>query len=371
VADDVTLQLVDLERQYLSIKAEIDDAAISAIASAQYVLGEELTRFEEEFAAYCDVDHCVGVGSGAAAIELALEAIGVGRGDEVIAPANTFFGSVLPVLRLGATPVLVDCDEETATIDPDGVAAAIGPRTKAVVAVHLYGQPADVDPLAELCAASGVALVEDACQAHGARYKGRRTGGLGRIAAFSFYPSKNLGAYGDGGAVTTDDAGLAERIRVLRNVGQADKYTHVTTGANERLDTLQAALLRVKLRHLDRWNAHRSELAQAYDKVLDGTAVRTPTTAEWAEHVWHLYVVRTPRRDDLQAALGAQGIGTGLHYRLPLHLQPALAQLGHRPGDFPVTEAWAAEVLSLPMFPELTRPEIERVAHAVAAAAAA
>jgi len=371
VADDVTVQLVDLERQYLSIKEEIDDAAISAIASTQYVLGDELTRFEEEFAAYCEVDHCVGVGSGAAAIELALEAIGVGRGDEVIAPANTFFGSVLPVLRLGATPVLVDCDEQTATIDPDGVSRAIGPRTKAVIAVHLYGQPADMDPLAELCSAAGVALVEDACQAHGARYRERRTGGLGRIAAFSFYPSKNLGAYGDGGAVTTDDGELAQRIRVLRNVGQADKYTHVTTGANERLDTLQAALLRVKLRHLDRWNALRRDVARSYDELLDGAPLRTPVTADGVEHVWHLYVVRTSQRDTVQAALGAQGIGTGLHYRLPLHLQPALAHLGHRAGDFPVTEAWAAELLSLPMFPELTRPEIERVANAVAAAAAA
>ena len=340
---------------------------LAAIASTQYILGEELSRFEEEFAAYCEVAHCVGVGSGAAGIELALEALGVSQGDEVIVPANTFFGTVLPALRLGATPVLVDCDEDTATIDPNRVAAAIGPHTKAVIAVHLYGHPADVDQLNEACDAHRVVLVEDACQAHGARYKGRRTGGLGRIAAFSFYPSKNLGAYGDGGAVTTDDDDLAERIRILRNVGQADKYRHVATGANQRLDTIQAAVLRVKLKHLDRWNELRNSHAAAYRELLASTSVRTPATARWAEHVWHLYVVRAARRDDLQAALEAEGIGTGLHYRLPLHLQPALAQLGHVRGDFPVTEAWADELLSLPMFPELDNAEIERVALAVKA----
>lgn len=370
MAGDRAIRFVDLERQYLSIREEIDATVLDAIASTQYILGEELTRFEEEFASYCEVAHCVGVGSGAAAIELALEALGVSGGDEVIVPANTFFGTVLPVLRLGATPVLVDCDEDTATIDPHGVAAAIGPHTRAVIAVHLYGQPADVDRLQEACDANGIALVEDACQAHGARYKGRRTGSLGRIAAFSFYPSKNLGAYGDGGAVATDDDHLAERIRILRNVGQADKYRHVTTGSNQRLDTIQAAVLRVKLAHLDRWNELRASNATAYRELLAGTSVRTPATARWAEHVWHLYVVRAARRDDLQAALEAQGIGTGLHYRLPLHLQPALAHLGHAAGDFPVTEAWADELLSLPMFPELDNAEIERVALAVKAWAA-
>ena len=364
MADDTIVRFVDLERQYLSIKQEIDAAILETVASAQYVLGEELARFEEEFAAYCEAAQCVGVGSGAAAIELALEALRVSGGDEVIVPANTFFGTVVPVLRLGATPVLVDCDEGTATIDPDRVAAAIGPRTKAVIAVHLYGQPADVDRLIEICNGNRIAIVEDACQAHGARYKGRRTGSLGTIAAFSFYPSKNLGAYGDGGAVVTDDPELAERIRILRNVGQADKYTHVEVGSNERLDTIQAAVLRVKLKHLDRWNALRNSHAKAYRELL-GTSVRTPVPAPWAEHVWHLFVVRAAPRDDLQAALDAQGIGTGLHYRLPLHRQPALAHLGHRSGDFPATEAWADQLLSLPMFPELDHVEIERVAQAV------
>ena len=360
-----TLRFVDLERQYLSIKGEIDKAALEAIASTQYVLGEELTRFEDEFASYCEVGHCVGVASGAAAIQLALEALGISQGDEVIAPANTFFGTVMPVLRLGATPVLVDCDEETATISTEGVAAAIGPRTKAVLPVHLYGQPADVDPLLGLCEQHGIALVEDACQAHGARYKGHGAGSLGRIAAFSFYPSKNLGAYGDGGAIVTHDQELAERIRILRNVGQSGTYTHVAVGANERLDTIQAAVLRVKLRHLDTWNARRRRHAASYEEALSATKVKTPRTAPWAEHVWHLYVIRTARRDELRAALAARGISTGMHYPLPLHLQPILAGLGYKRGDFPVTEAWAEELLSLPMFPELQRAEIERVAEAI------
>jgi dTDP-4-amino-4,6-dideoxygalactose transaminase len=362
----VKLPFVDLERQYLSIKEEIDAALLEAVASSQFVLGEELVRFEEEFAAYCGTRHCVGVGSGTAAIHLPLEALGISRGDEVIVPANTFFGSVLPVLQVGATPVLVDCDDQNAAIDLDAVSAAIGPRTTAVLAVHLYGHPADIDPLAELCASHGLALIEDACQAHGARYKGRRAGSLGRIAAFSFYPSKNLGAYGDGGAVTTDDEELAERIRVLRNLGQLSKYTHVTEGWNERLDTIQAAVLRVKLTYLDGWNARRRRHASAYEEALSKTDVRTPQTAPWAEHVWHVYAVRTPIREELRSALAADGIATGIHYPVPLHQQPALAHLGYAGGAFPVTEAWAREALSLPMFAELEPSEIEHVAEITA-----
>jgi dTDP-4-amino-4,6-dideoxygalactose transaminase len=367
----VKLPLVDLERQYKSIKEEIDAAVLDAVASTQYVLGEQLVRFEEEFAEYCGIRHCVGVGSGTAAIQLALESLGISEGDEVIAPANTFFGTVLPVLRLGAKPVLVDCDDGTATVDIGAVSAALSPRTRAVLAVHLYGHPADVDPLVQLCQKHGLALVEDASQAHGAAYKGRRAGGLGRIAAFSFYPSKNLGAYGDGGAVTTDDGELAERIRVLRNLGKSTKYTHVVKGWNERLDTIQAAVLRVKLRHLDRWNALRRQHAAAYEDALSGTGLQAPQTASWAEHVWHVYAVRAPRREELRSALATHGIATGIHYPLPLHLQPALAQLGYMRGAFPRTEAWAAEALSLPMFAELNQREIERVAKIAAACEAA
>jgi dTDP-4-amino-4,6-dideoxygalactose transaminase/acetyltransferase-like isoleucine patch superfamily enzyme len=361
-----TVPLVDLRRQYRSIKEEIDAALLEVVASGTYILGEEVRRFEEEFASYCGTEHCVGVSSGTAAIGLALEAVGVGEGDEVIVPANTFIASALPVLRLGAKPVLVDCDEATATLDPGLVANAIGPDTKAIVAVHLYGQPTDVDPLLELCAKHGLALVEDACQAHGARYKGRRVGGLGHMAVFSFYPSKNLGAYGDGGAITTDDQEVAERIRVRRDLGRSNAHTHAVEGWNDRLDAIQAAVLRVKLRHLDRWNDLRRLHAATYDSALAGTRVRTPDVAAWAEHVWHLYVVRVAERDEVRSLLAAEGIETGLHYPLPLHLQPALAHLGYERGDFPVTEAWAGELLSLPMFPELEPSEIERVAEAVA-----
>ena len=360
------LPLVDLGRQYRSIKDEIDSALLGVVASGKFILGEDVARFEEEFAGYCHARRCVGVASGTAALHLALQALDISEGDEVIVPANTFIGSVLPVLRLRARPVLVDCDEATATVDVERVANAIGPRTKALVAVHLYGQPADVDPLLELCAEHGVPLVEDACQAHGALYNGRRVGSLGRVAAFSFYPAKNLGAYGDGGAVTTDDEELADRIRLLRDFGQSEKNAHVVVGWNDRLDTIQAAVLRVKLRHLDRWNALRRGHAGAYERALAGTSVGTPQAAPRAEHVWHLYVVRTPRREELRSVLAAEGIATGMHYPLPLHLQPALAGMGYARGDFPVTEAWSRELLSLPMFPELEAAEIERVAEVIA-----
>ena len=363
----MTLPLVDLGRQYRTIKAEVDSALLAAAESGDYILGEELARFEEEFAAFSETSHCVGVSSGTAAIQLALDALGVGPGDEVIVPANTFIASVLPVLKLGARPVLVDCDDDTATIDTERAAEAVTARTKAVVAVHLYGHPADMGALRRLCEAHDLALVEDACQAHGARFDGRRVGGLGRIAAFSFYPSKNLGAYGDGGALTTGDDGLAERVRRVRDLGQAGKYRYVALGSNERLDTIQAAVLRVKLRRLDEWNERRRRHAAAYDAALADAAVRRPASAEWAEHVWHLYVIRTERRDDVRAALAEAGISTGIHYPLPLHLEPVLRDLGYEEGAFPVAEAWARDALSLPMFAELEAAEIQRVAEAVRA----
>lgn len=364
------IPLVDLERQYRSLKEEIDAALLAAVASTQYILGEEVERFEQEFAAFCETRHCVGVASGTAAIQLALEALGVAPGDEVIAPAHTFIATVLPIVHLGARPVLVDCDEQTATLDPKRAESAITPRTKAVLAVHLYGQPADCDPLLELCGAHGLPLVEDACQAHGARYRGRRVGGIGRVAAFSFYPGKNLGAYGDGGAVVTDDAEIAERVRLLRDLGQRRKYEHVAAGWNERLDTLQAAVLRVKLRRLESWNARRHERAAGYARLLAGTEVELPLEAGYAEHVWHLYVIRSQRRDALREALYRDGVATGLHYPIPLHLQPALAGLGHRAGEFPVSERWAREGLSLPLFPELEPGELERIAELVSRHAA-
>jgi dTDP-4-amino-4,6-dideoxygalactose transaminase len=361
------IPFVDLKRQYASIKDEVDRAVIDAIASTQYILGEEVARFEEEWAAYCRTAHAVGVSSGTAALALAYESLGIGAGDEVIAPANTFIASILPLVRLGATPVLVDCDR-FGQLDVAQAAAAVTPRTKAIVGVDLFGHPCDADGLRAICDEHGLAFVEDAAQAHGAEYKGRRCGSLADIAAFSFYPGKNLGAYGDAGAIVTDSSDLADAIRVFRDLGQSRKYEHVVIGGNERLDTLHAAVLRVKLRRLDGWNALRRQHAAAYGELL-ADAVRTPEVAEWAAPVWHLYVIRTPARDRVRDALAAAGIASGMHYPVPLHLQPALASLGHGPGDFPATEAWAETALSLPMFPELEGSEVERIAETVRAGA--
>jgi dTDP-4-amino-4,6-dideoxygalactose transaminase len=362
----VTVPFVDLARQHDSIRPELEAALARVVANGDYILGEDVRLFEEEFAAYCGVGRCVGVGSGTAAILLALEALGVGAGDEVVVPANTFVASVFPILKLGATPVLVDCDEVTATLDPELVERALTPRTRAVLAVHLYGHPADVDSVLEVCRPRGIPLVEDACQAHGAGYRGRRAGALGRVAAFSFYPSKNLGALGDAGAVTTDDEELADRIALLRDLGQRRKYEHAVAGWNERLDTLQAAVLRLKLRRLDTWNELRRSRAERYAHALAGAGLVLPRAEPWAEHAWHLYVVRSPARDSLRSALGEAGVATGLHYPAPVHLQDALAALGHREGDFPAAEAWSREGLSLPMFAELEDEEIDRVAAAAA-----
>jgi dTDP-4-amino-4,6-dideoxygalactose transaminase len=363
------INFVDLKRQYASIKDEVDPALIDAVASTQYILGEEVGRFEQEWAEFCSVQHCVGVASGTAALELAYEAVGIGAGDEVLAPANTFIATVLPLFRLGARPVLVDCDEY-GQIDVEKAAAAVTPRTKAIAAVDLFGHPCDADAVQALCEAHDLVFVEDAAQAHGAEYKGRRCGSLGRIAAFSFYPGKNLGAYGDAGGVVTDDEELADRIRVLRDLGQRKKYEHVAIGGNERLDTIQAAVLRVKLRHLSAWNEARRRHAAEYSRLLDG-AVRTPSVAPWADPVWHLYVVRAENRDEVRTALDEADIASGMHYPLPLHLQPALSMLGYSEGDFPVTERWARTLLSLPMFAELEQAEVERVADVVSRVATA
>ena len=363
------LAFVDLERQYASIKDEIDAALRSAVESTSYILGEEVARFEEEWARFTSTRHCVGVASGTAALELAYAAVGIGAGDEVIAPANTFFATVSQLMRLGARPVLVDCDEY-GQIDVSRAAAAVTPRTRAVVGVHLFGHPCDADAVASLCEERGLIFVEDAAQAHGAEYHGRRCGSLGRIAAFSFYPPKNLGAYGDAGAVTTDDEDLAASIRLARDLGQRAKYEHAVIAGNERLDTLHAAVLRVKLRHLERWNARRREHAEAYTQVLRGV-VETPREADGAVSSWHLYVIRVANRDDVRETLAAEGISTGLHYPIPLHLQPALAELGYGTGSFPVAEEWARTMLSLPMFAELEPAEIEWVADLVSRTAVA
>jgi dTDP-4-amino-4,6-dideoxygalactose transaminase len=363
-----SVSFVDLKRQYAAIREEIDAAVLETVSATQYILGPDVTAFEAEWAARCGVEQCVGVSSGTAALALAYEVVGIGPGDEVIAPANTFIATVLPLPRLGAKVVLVDCDE-FGQLDVEEAARAITPRTKAIAGVHLYGHPCNADAIRALCNEHSLVFVEDAAQAHGAAYNARPCGSLGDIAAFSFYPGKNLGAFGDAGCVTTDDPELAERIRVLRDLGQRAKYEHVALGGNERLDTIQAAVLRVKLRHLDEWNALRRAHAASYTRLLEH-AVDVPRTADWAEPVWHLYVIRSENRDEVREALADGGVATGLHYPLPLHLQPALRMLGHREGDFPATEEWARTLLSLPMFPELTAAEIDHVAAIVKRVAA-
>jgi dTDP-4-amino-4,6-dideoxygalactose transaminase len=363
----VNVPFVDLRAQHAAIADEVLMAAIRVMERADFILGEEVARFEDEFARYCEARYAVGTDNGISALELTLRACGVGPGDEVIVPAHTFIATASAVSFIGARPVLVDIDPRNFGLDPSRVEAAVTPRTRALMPVHLYGQPVDVDPLLEIARRRGLFLVEDACQAHGARYKGRRVGALGRAGCFSFYPAKNLGAYGDGGAVVTDDQELADRVRMLRNYGQREKYQHAFLAYNRRLDTLQAAILRVKLRSLDRWNEARRRIAAIYDEGLRGSIVSPPKVALEVEHVYHLYVVRTPDRDGLQKHLTARGVTTGLHYPIPIHLQEAYRDLGHRFGEYPEAEQAAAEGLSLPMYPEMSQAESEYVVEAIRA----
>ena len=357
--------LLDLTAQYASIKHEIGEAMSRVLEKSDFILGEELEIFESEFAAFCEVQHCIGVDSGLSALELVLRAWGIGPGDEVITAANTFIATALAISNTGATPVLVDVDPHTCNIDPEAVRIAITTRTKALVPVHLYGMPADMDQINSLAGQYCLAVLEDACQAHGARYKGRRAGSLGHAAAFSFYPGKNLGAYGDGGAIVTSDDALAERLRSMRNYGQRAKYIHCDKGFNRRLDTLQAAILRVKLHHLDGWNAMRDQHARSYRALLDDSAVALPGKSANVESAWHLYVVRSSCRDSMKAHLDVHGIVTGMHYPTPIHLQAAYADAGYRKGEFPITERLAREVLSLPMYAELDASSLERTADAI------
>jgi dTDP-4-amino-4,6-dideoxygalactose transaminase len=324
-----------------------------------------VAAFEEEFARYCEVPECVGLDSGMSALELGMRALGIGPGDEVITPAGSFIASSSAISFTGATPVWVDIDPSTYNLDPALIEAAITPRTKAIMAVHLYGQPADMDRVLAVAERHGLPVIEDACQSHGAHYRGRRTGSMGAFGAFSFYPSKNLGAYGDAGALTTHDSALAEKVRMMRNYGQRAKYDHVYLAWNRRLDTVQAAVLRVKLRHLDQWNDARKRVASLYGELLADAGVTLPHTAAGAEHVYHLFVVQVDERRRLQEELAARGIATGIHYPVPIHLQEAYRDRGFGPGSFPVTEAAAARVLSLPMYPELTESEVRRVAHSL------
>ena len=356
---------VDLRAQYHSIKAEIDDAVLRVLESTQFILGDEVAAFEREFATFCRAEHAVAVNSGTSGLHLALLAAGVGPGDEVITVPFTFVATVAAVQYAGARAVLVDIDSKTYTMDPALIDAAITPRTKAIMPVHLYGQAADMDPILELARARGLAVVEDAAQAHGAEYKGRRVGSMGDLAVFSFYPGKNLGAYGEGGAVVTNNAEHARRIRMQRNWGGERRYEHLVKGFNYRMDGIQGAILRVKLRHLETWTEARRRHALEYNRRFAGTVLRTPYARPDSRHVYHCYTVRVPRRDAVRAHLESCGIQTGVHYAIPAHLHPAYADLGYRQGDFPVAEAAASEVLSLPMFAELQEDQISTIADAL------
>jgi dTDP-4-amino-4,6-dideoxygalactose transaminase len=356
---------VDLAAQYGAIAEEIDEAIAIVLRRADFILGHDVRLFENEFAAFCEAGYAVGVDSGTSALELALRAFGIGPGDQVITTANTFIATALAISYTGATPVLVDVDPQTYTMDISRLEGAVTDHTKAIIPVHLYGQPADMGPILEIAQRHGITVIEDACQAHGARYKGKRVGSLGHAAAFSFYPAKNLGAYGDGGMIVTNDERMAESLRMLRNYGQREKYHHLLQGYNHRLDTLQAAVLRVKLQHLDTWNAARRQHARLYDELLAHSPVVAPAEADYAESVYHLYVIRVEDRDGLRAHLHDRGIATGIHYPIPIHLQPTYRDLGYGEGSFPVTEEYVGQVLSLPMYAELTSVSIEYVAEAI------
>jgi dTDP-4-amino-4,6-dideoxygalactose transaminase len=356
----------DLKREYSRLRPQIDAAVERVLRRGWFVLGEEGEAFEAEWAAYCGTAHAVGVGNGTDALHLALRAAGIGPGDEVIIPALTATFTALAVSLAGAIPVVADVDPVRYTLDPPAFEAALTPRTAAVIPVHLYGCPADMDPILAIARHHGLFVLEDAAQAHGARYRGTRAGALADAAAFSFYPSKNLGAYGDAGAVTTNDAALADKVRMLRHGGQRATYRHELVGVNSRLDEIQAAILRAKLPHLDTWNRRRRSLAARYGNCLPaGGELALPSAPEEVEHVYHLYVVRTGMRDALRDYLDGAGVGTGVHYPRPVHQQPAYAGLGSAPGCCPNAEAAVHQILSLPLFPQLSAREVEQVCSLV------
>jgi dTDP-4-amino-4,6-dideoxygalactose transaminase len=361
----MNVPFLDLRAAYLELKSGIDSAVARVLDSGRYVLGTEVEAFESEFAAYCGADHAIGVANGLDALHLALRAMGIGPGDEVIVPSNTYIATWLAVSQCGATPVPVEPDEITFNIDPALIEPAITPRTKAILPVHLYGQAADLDPIIESARKYGLFVLEDAAQAHGARYKGRRIGAHGDAVAWSFYPGKNLGAMGDGGAVTTTDPKLAERIRILRNYGSRVKYYNELRGYNSRLDPMQAAILRVKLEHLDEWNARRTAIADTYIHELAGCGLILPQTLDAADHVWHLFVIRSSRRDALRESLLKAGIGSLIHYPIPPHRQQAYTDSGYVESDYPVATRMADEVLSLPISPHHKSAEINAVCGAI------
>ncbi len=356
---------VDLKTQYASIKDEVNAAIQGVLDSCQFTLGSEVAKFEEEFASFSGAKMGMGVNTGTSALHLALLAADVGPGDEVITVPFTFVATVAAIHYTGARAVFVDIDPKTFTMDPAGVEAAITPRTKAIIPVHLYGQSADMDPIVAIARKHGLVIIEDACQAHGAEYRGRRAGSMGDMGCFSFYPGKNLGAYGEGGMVVTDNAEYARKIRMLRDWGAEKKYQHVLKGYNYRLEGIQGAILRVKLRHLEAWTEARRAAAARYDQLLAGSGVPTPQALPHNRHVYHIYAIRTGKRQAWMDALQADGIQSGIHYPIPVHLLPAYEDLGYKAGQFPHSEKAANEVLSLPMFPELTPAQSETVANAI------
>lgn len=360
----MNIPFLDLKSAYLELKPEIDAAVARVLASGCYILGEEVEAFEAEYAAYCEANHCVGVANGLDALHLALRALDIGPGDEVIVPSNTYIATWLAVSQCGATPVPVEPDERTYNIDPARIEAAITPRTKAIMPVHLYGQPADLDPILSIARKHGLKLIEDAAQAHGARYKGKRIGAHGDVVAWSFYPGKNLGALGDGGAVTTNDPEVADRIRILRNYGSRVKYVNEVQGYNSRLDPIQAAVLRVKLQVLDAWNERRKTIAQRYLKGLAECGLILPFVPEWADPVWHLFVVRHPQRDALAKVLADASVGSLIHYPIPPHRQGAYADMGFEPGRFTLASQIADQVLSLPIGPQMDVAHVKNICEA-------
>lgn len=358
----MTVKFLDLKASFEEIQTEVEGAVLNSLRSGQYIGGPEVEMFESEFATYVQADHCAGVANGMDAIFLALKALDIGPDDEVIVPSNTFIATWLAVAHCGAVPVAVEPDEQTFNIDPALIEDALTERTAAIIPVHLYGQPADLDPILAIARKHGLHVIEDAAQAHGARYKGRRIGSHGDIVAWSFYPGKNLGAFGDGGAITTNDATLADRIKMLRNYGSSQRYYNEVVGYNSRLDPLQAAALRVKLRYLDQWNDRRRALADIYSDELCDTGLRIPFVPNWAEPVWHLYCIRHNQRDGLRERLADRRIETLIHYPVPPHRQTAFEAMKIKNGTFPIAEAMAAQLISLPIGPAMEQREARHVA---------
>ncbi|HTR80576.1 MAG TPA: DegT/DnrJ/EryC1/StrS family aminotransferase [Bacteroidota bacterium] len=353
----------DLKRHYVSIKDEVDEAIAETLSSGWFILGKKLEEFEKSFADYCGARFCVGVASGTDALQVALRAAGVGGGDEVVTAANTCVPTVSAISMAGARLVLVDVDEKNYTMDYRDLEKKVSSRTKAIIPVHLYGQSADLDAIRSIAGKRGITVIEDAAQAHGTEYRGKRIGSLSPMTCFSFYPSKNLGAFGDGGAVTTNDETLAHRLRMLRNYGQERRYYHAIKGTNSRLDEIQAAVLSVKLRYLEAWNERRQAIAREYNRLITNPAVSKPVEMEYGRHNYHLFVVRTKDRSAMQARLASAGIETIIHYPIPVHLQESYLDLGYKLGDFPVAEEVSNEIFSLPIFPELRDDEVSYIAH--------